>query len=221
VDATKLLRDLSSSDATVRFKASKQLESELRKAATEQRREQFGNRKATTPLIAALDDPDPRVVHNGVVALAQISRHYFKDDRAYPRLLGLMHSEHPLTTRWVIDALIQLRGEASLDDVLPLCVDPSQEARAMVFHYLYSWLFARRTAHAGSIRLENQERLRGAAVRALGDEDRAVRGNAAALLGEVGDSTVLPALRKALKKETYWLTEQTMANAIKGLQAQQ
>jgi hypothetical protein len=47
-----------------------------------------------------------------------------------------------------------------------------------------------------------------------------VRGNAAALLGEVGDSTVLPALRKALKQETYWLTEQTIANAIKVIQGQ-
>ena len=218
MDPAKLLRDLGSPDAPARLKASKQLESELRKAATEQRREQFGNRQVTTALIALLDDPDPKVVHNGVVALAQISRHYFKDDRAYARLRGLVHSDHPLTTRWVIDALLQLRGKASLDDVLPLCADPSQEARAMAFQHLYSWLVAIRVAGSGSIRPANRERLRTAAVRGLTDDDRAVRGNAAALLGEVGDSTDLPALRKALKQESYWLTEQTMTNAIKGLQ---
>jgi HEAT repeat protein len=60
--------------------------------------------------------------------------------------------------------------------------------------------------------------LRTAAVRGLGDDDQTVRGNAAALLGEVGDSTVLPALRKALKKESYWLTEQTIAITIKAIQ---
>jgi HEAT repeat protein len=221
VDAAKLLRDLGSRDAAIRLKASKQLESELRKAATKQRQLQFGNREVTALFIAALDDSDPKVVHNGVVALAQISRHYFKDDRAYPKLLGLVHSEHPLTTRWVIDALVQLRGEASLDDVLPLCADPSAEARAMVFDHLYSWLVALRTARSGPIRPENQKRMRAAAVRGLGDNDRTVRGNAAALLGVVGDSTVLPALRKALKQESYWLTEQTIANAIKGLEERQ
>jgi hypothetical protein len=83
---------------------------------------------------------------------------------------------------------------------------------------LYSWLVAMRTARSGSIRPDSQERLRGAALHALSDDDRTVRGNAASLLGEVGDATVLPALRDALKKESYWLTEQTIANAIKGLE---
>jgi HEAT repeat protein len=193
----------------------------LRTAATKQRKEQFGNKNVTTPLIAALDDPDPKVAHNGVVALAQISRNYFKDDRAYAKLLGLVHSKHPLTTRWVIDALIHLRGEASLDDVLPLCTDPSQEARAMVLSHLYSWLVAMRTARSGSIRSENQERLRKAALLALSDDDRMVRGNAASLLGVVGDATVLPVLQKALKKESYWLNEQIIVNAIKGLEGRQ
>jgi hypothetical protein len=216
-----VLQDLSSADATVRLKASKQLEGELRKAATKQRQEQFGNKDATTALVAVLDDPDPRVVHNGVVALAQIARHYFKDDRAYAKLLGLVHSKHPLTTRWVIDALIRLRGEASLDDVLPLCTDASQEARAMALCHLYSWLMAMRTAGSDSVRPEYRGRLREAALRALSDGDRTVRENAASLLGEVGDATVLPALRQALKKESYWLTEQTITNTIKGLEGRQ
>jgi len=214
----KELLDLSSADAAVRLKVSKQLESELRKAATQQRKEQFGNSNVTTPLITALDDPDPKVVHNVVVALAQISRHYFKDDRAYPKLLGLVQSKHPLTTRWVIDALIQLRGEASLDDVLPLCTDPSPEARAMVFSHVYSWVMAMRTARTGSIRPDNQKRLRVAAVHALSDDDRTVRGNAASLVGEVGDASDLPTLRKAQKKESYWLTEQTIAKAITAIE---
>lgn len=214
----KLLQDLASADASLRLKASKQLESQLRGTVTKQRQEQFGNKKVTTPLIAALDDPDPDVVHNVVVALAQITRNYCKDDRAYAKLLAQVHSEHPLTTRWAIDALIQLRGELSLDDVLPLCTDRSQEVRAMALGHLYSWLLAMRMARTGPIRPENQDRIRVAAVNALSDEDRTVRGNAASLLGEVGDVTVLPALRQALKKESYWLTEQTMTKVIAGLE---
>jgi hypothetical protein len=215
-----VLRELSSPDAAVRLKASKHLESELRNAATKQRQEQFGNRDATSPLIAALDDPDPKVVHNAVVALAQIAGNYFQDDRAYAKLLPLVHSQHPLTTRWAIDALIHLRGEASLDDVLPLCTDPSQEARAMALHHFYAWLMNMRRAGSESIRPETRARLKSAALHALKDDDRTVRGNAAALLGEVGDATALAALRKSVKKESYWLTKQQISDAITLLEGQ-
>jgi HEAT repeat protein len=214
VDAAKLMRDLGSADAAVRLKASKQLESELRKAATEQRKKHFGNKAATSLLMAALDDPDPKVVHNAVVAFAQIARHYFKDDRAYAKLLDLAYGKQPVTARWAIDALLHLRGEASLGDALPLCTSPSPEARAAVFDRLPGWLAAMSAAHSGSVRPESRDRLRAAALGALGDDDRTVRGNAAALLGEVGDASALSALRKSLKKESYWLNEQIIGKAI-------
>jgi HEAT repeat protein len=221
MDPVKLLRDLDSADAAVRLKASKQLETELRKAATKQRREHFGNVEVTTLLIAALEDPEPRVVHGCVVALAQVTRHYFKDDRAYAPLLGLLSNEQPLTTGWVIDALIHLRGEASLDDVLPLCAAPSPQVRAMAFHHPYAWLVEGQAARLASIRPKVRERLQAAAAHGLKDGDRTVRGSAAALLGEVGDSAVLPSLQRAMKQESYWLTEQTMQKAIKKLQGRQ
>ena len=218
MDATKLMRDLGSADAAVRLKASKQLESELRKAATDKRKKQFGNKAATALLMTALDDPDPKVVQNAVVALAQITRHYCKDDRAYAKLLNLAHGNQPVTSRWAIDALLNLRGEASLDDLLPLCASPSQEARAAVFDRLPGWLMEMSAAHSGSIRPETQDRLRAAALGALTDDDRTVRGNAASLLGEVGDATALSALRKSLKKESYWLNEQIIGKAIERLE---
>ena len=214
----QVLSELTSPDASVRLKASKHLESELRKAATAQRKELFGNESATSALLMALDDPDARVVHNAVVALAQITRSYFKDDRIYARMLPLAHSKHPLTARWAIEALIHLREEASLDDVLPLCTDPSQEARAMVLNHLYSWLMAKRKADTAPIRSENRERMREAALRALNDVDATARGNAASLLREVGDATVLPALRQLLKKEPHWLTKQSISSAIEALE---
>ena len=213
-----VLRELSSPDAATRLKASKQLESDLRNSATEQRRKQFGSAKVTSEFIAALDDPDPKVVHNAVVALAQITRNYFKDDRAYTKLLSLVRSKHPLTSRWAIDAVIHLREEASLSDVLPLCTDPSQEARAMVLNHLDVWLIAKSKGGSPSIRPENQERIQTAALQALKDEDATVRGNAALLLRDVGDAAALAALKKILKKEPHWLTKQNISNAIAGLE---
>ena len=209
----KVLRDLRSPDASVRLKASKHLESELRKGATKQRIQWFGNKKATSPIIAALDDPDPKVVHNAVVALACIASH-FKDDRAYARLLQLIRSKHPLTQRWVIFALIDLRGEASLDDVLPLCKDRSKEAREATLNGLLGWLRGMKTNRAGAIRPETRERLQAAALRALGDRQSDVRAPAAELLGEVGDATALAALRVRLKKERQWDAKQCISEAI-------
>lgn len=214
----QVLRDLNSPRASVRLKASENLERELRKAATAHGKKQFGNKNATSLVMTALDDPDPKVVHNAVVALAQITRNYFKDDRAYSKLLNLVHSKQPLTSRWAIDGLLHLRGEASLDDVLPLCTSPSQDARAAVFDRLPAWLMARGAASSGCIQPENQDRLRTAALGALNDDDRTVRGNAASLLGEIGDATALAALRKSLKKESYWLNEQIIGKAIERLE---
>lgn len=101
-----------------------------------------------------------------------------------------------------------MRGEASLDDVLPLCKDRSKEAREMTLHGLLGWLRGMRANRAGAIRPETQERLQAAALRALGDSQSDVRAPAAELLGEVGDATALAALRARLKKERQWDAKQ-------------
>jgi HEAT repeat protein len=168
--------------------------------------------------MAALDDPDPRVVHNAVVALAAIAGNYFKDDRVYARLLPLVRSLHPLTSRWAIIGLIDLRGEASLDDVLPLCSDPSKDTREATFGHLGRWLIVRKASKAESIRETNLQRLRTQAVRALSDDETSVRQAAASLLGEIGDKTSLPALRAWLKKDSYWLTRQVIEKAIAAIE---
>jgi hypothetical protein len=214
-----VLAELGSPDPAARLKASKHLETELRKAATAQRKAQFGNEGATTPLVAALDDPDPRVFHNAVVALAQIARNGFPDDRAYPRLLLLVRSEHPLTARWAIDALVQVRGEGSFADVVPLCADGSAEVRGMALHHLRVWCLTRRRDAKKPPSPETCERLRAPALRALSDAEQGVRGSAASLLGEVGDRESLAALREAAGREKDWLVNQTFRSAITDLEA--
>jgi HEAT repeat protein len=213
-----VFQDLISPDASIRLKASNQLQSELRKGATKQRKEQFGNTAATSALMAALDDPDPQVVHNVVVALGAIAGGYFKDDRVYDRLLPLVKSQHPLTSRWAIIGLIDLRAEASLDDVLPLCREGSNDARAAVFSHIGRWLIVRKASKAEPIREKNLQRLRQEAVRALSDAETSVRQAAASLLGEIGDQTSLPALREWLKRDSYWLTQQVIEKAIAAIE---
>jgi HEAT repeat protein len=88
----------------------------------------------------------------------------------------------------------------------------------MALSHLYSWLVQKRMMKSGAIWPENQKRLRDAALRGLSDEDRTVQGNAASLLGQVGDATVLPTLRAAHKKESYFLTKQMIADAIKAIE---
>jgi HEAT repeat protein len=88
----------------------------------------------------------------------------------------------------------------------------------MALYHFYAWLMNVRRAGSESIRPENRARLQAAALHALTDDDRTVRGNAASLLGEAGDATALAALRKSVKKESYWLTKQQMSDALKSLE---
>jgi hypothetical protein len=214
---TTVLEELRSADAKSRLKASKHLESELRKGVSDQRRKQFGNKAVTSALIDVLDDANPKIVHNVVVALTQVSRNYFKDDRAYSKLLPLAHSTHPLTARWTIDALINLRGEASLDDVLPLCASESWETREVVLHRYQGWLLALKSSGASPPSPKTRSRLREAALHTLNDAESAVRASAAELLGEVGWPRDVAALRKCLENETYWLNEKRITDAIQSL----
>lgn len=133
-------------------------------------------------------------------------------------MLRLVHSKHPLTQPWAINALIGLRGESSLDDVLPFCRDRSEQTREMTLFHLYRWLMEMRTDRSGSIRPKSQERLRAEAARCLNDPKSGVRGMAAALLAEVGDSTALAPLRATLKKERDRYTRESINEAIEWLE---
>jgi hypothetical protein len=210
----KVLRDLGVPEASRRLAASRHLQSELRKGTSKQRQEQFGNRQATTPLIAALDDPNPEVVRNATIALAMIARCYFQDDRAYPRILPLMHARDPLTQGWAVCAAIHLRGEDSLDDVLPLCKDRSETLRDRAFSDLFGWLLERRRAGLNPIRPESRERLQKAALVGLDDAKPGVRGSAAWLLCESGDGAVVAAVQGRFKKERNRDAKQSMKQAL-------
>lgn len=131
-DFSLVLRELSDPDVEVRRRASLVLEREARKVSVQRRKDALGNRTATQAICRALADPDRVVAQNAVIALAEISRRYFKDDSAYPAVIPLLTSPDQLTRQWAACAAVTLRGEASWPDVAPLLQDRSAKVRAAV-----------------------------------------------------------------------------------------
>ena len=128
------LRDLRSPEPAKRLAASRALERAARMVSNADRKKALGRRVATAALVKAFGDGDPKVVQNSMIALAEISRRYFKDDRAYPAVVRLLGSPDHLTRNWAATAAVTLtlRGEASWPDVSPLVRDRSAKVRAAV-----------------------------------------------------------------------------------------
>lgn len=114
------------------MEASRTLERATRRVGNAARKEALGAPAVIAILIDACGDDDPRVVQNAVIALAEISRRYFKDERAYPAVVRQLSSPDALTRRWAVQAAVTIRGAAALPDVLPLAQDRSAKVRPEV-----------------------------------------------------------------------------------------
>ena len=170
-----MLRELSDADVDVRRRASIFLEREARKASVQGRKNALGNRTATRAIIRALADTDRVVARNAVIALAEISRRYFKDDSAYPALVPLLGSPDQLTRQWAANAAVTLGGEVSWPDVAPLVRDRSAKVRAAVV------CLAANLAAQSVLSPAVLDQLQKVCEAAAGDEDRQVREHAADL----------------------------------------
>ena len=182
-ELTAALGDLSAAAASKRLAASRVLERAARRVSNADRRKALGRRAATAALVTALDDGDAKVVRNAVIALAEIGRRYFKDDRAYPPLVRQFGSADALTRLWAVQAAVTLRGAASLPDVLPLARDRSAKVRAEVVRV--SIELARFTEVPDGARSQ----LQALATTAAADSDERVREFAANLAAAVGSPT--------------------------------
>jgi HEAT repeat protein len=194
-EAAQALQDLRDPDPMARMRAARWLAREALDESLVVRQAWMGNRGTTGPLIEALDDPESEVIENAVAAIAEISRRYFRDDRAYPAVVRLLRSKRRGTRFWAVAAAANLRGARCMDDVLPLIHDRSALVRGEVLRQLIHLAPARRLA--------DRKRVHLLAVisPALKDSHRPIRSRAATLLGEIGDTAILKELRTALKKE--------------------
>jgi HEAT repeat protein len=208
-DPTKVLRDLRHADASVRLAASQIVQKEAFRVSSNRVLAWLGNRRATTPLIAALDDPDAKVAGYAVMALAEITRRYFKDDRAYPGVVRLLQSKSARSRSWAAAAAVCLRGQKSIDDVLPLCRDRVKNVRHTVLVSLCHLAMKR-----SSVGPASRRKLQEVAIGALADTDFEVRMVASNILRDIGNAAALEDLQRAVRKEKHDFAKDSMMTAI-------
>jgi hypothetical protein len=86
------LRHLSDPDPAVRLKAARWLAKQALGETSNEVEAWISNTEAMSPIIAALEDPDPKIAEEAVIAVAEFTRRYFRDDRAYPGVVRLFQS---------------------------------------------------------------------------------------------------------------------------------
>ena len=170
------LIDLQATEASKRLAASRVIERAARMVSNEVRQKAMGRRAVTGALTKALGDTDTKVVQNAIIAVAEISRRYFKDDRVYPSVVRLLGSPDQLTRLWAASAAVVLREGASLPDVSPLVRDRSAKVRAEVVR------LALGLAVHTDLSVAARSELRAMAAVATDDKDRQVQEFAANLM---------------------------------------
>jgi hypothetical protein len=207
------LRNLSDPDPAVRLRAARWITRTAALGETSNEVEGWiANAAAMSPIIAALDDPDPRVAEEAVITVAEASRKYFKDDRAYPGVVRLLKSKRALTRMWAVEAAHWLRGKRCLDDVLPLVEDKAAKVKKKALGV------AAVTGEGRKLKPGRRERLLEAARSSLRDKDYGLRSAAASLLGAIGDRSHLDDLRKGLKKERASYMREDFEQAIEKIE---
>jgi len=91
----------------------------------------LGGERAGDVARAVSHDGDPWVRAEAVVTLDRLDRGAHAD-----RMEEALDDDHHATRRNAVISLFKLRGEAVLDDVLPLAGDPSERVREWVAHVL-------------------------------------------------------------------------------------
>lgn len=141
-------------------------------------------------LIDALGSSDPIVVDAALISLCRITSVYFRDQRAYPALAGLLGSQRWLTRMWAVRCVAALRRADAFRQLKPLLTDEVAFVRRQAF----DWLERARALDVLSEKAQGE--LEQAAMAALDDPDAEVKGRAAVVLGAVGGEEALHALER-------------------------
>ena len=170
--------------------------------------------ETTTALLPLLDDDAPETAEEAITACYFIGNSY-RDERVYPGAVRQMSSERP-RARW-FGAIVAARlgGEKCLDDILRLFKDTDQAVRKMVIREAAQALWSADEAGDAKISEAGREKIRQAALAALGDRSADVRLAAAERLSFIGYRADIPAIRKAMnatkgagyKQEFRWAIE--------------
>jgi HEAT repeat protein len=185
---TETLRKLRDPDPVVRLRAAKWLAKQALGETSNQVEAWIANTQAMSPIIAALDDQEPKVAEEAVIAIAEFTRRYFRhhrapagpvrpdpDDRAYPGVVRLFQAKSIQTRAWAVEAAGWLRGARCIDDTLPMLQDKAARVRNSVLGVI--WDSYEETQPDAATR----ERLLAAIRPLLKDKDGEVRSTAKSL----------------------------------------
>lgn len=189
------LNQLKSSSTALRLRAVRYIDAQARCEPTVAREAWLKDPRTTTPLLEALQDIDPRVIEEAACALAMICSRYFQDMRAYKPLVELLKSPRAVTRLAAVEGIGLLFGDDCLQHMLPLLQDKSAKVRAETCRRLYA------LGLSGSLSTRQKKETLPWLVRALNDDNTAVRNVAASALREVGGKQVIPFLKTALATE--------------------
>jgi HEAT repeat protein len=182
------LRKLRDPDPVVRLRAAKWLAKQALGETSNEVEAWIANAQAMSPIIAALDDQDPKVAEEAVIAVAEFTRRYFRhhrapggpvrpdpDDRAYPCVVRLFQAKSIQTRAWAIEATGWLRGARCINDILPMLQDKAARVRNSVLGVVWDAYEETRPDAA------TRERLLAAIRPLLKDKDGEVRSTAKSL----------------------------------------
>ncbi len=150
---------------------------------------ELGEASALPALVESLQDVDPAVRELSVIA---ISHHH--GDAAHAQLMAATRSSHPEVRFQAILCVAELCGDRAEPQIRRLLSDDDARVRASAVRAA--------AALPGEHRSPN---LLAALASALDDDDRLVRGEAAVLLGSLGDARAVPALALAIDEPELWL----------------
>jgi HEAT repeat protein len=202
------LKDLKSSDPAERLRAARAISRQALKMPTREREAWLKDPRTMSPLIEALEDSEPRVVEEAVTAVEEICRRYYRDQRAYPRLVRLLQSKSATTRYCAVKGVGILGGEGSFEEILPLLKDRAVKVRTQVCSVVTN------LAMLGQLSDQLKQRLEAPMLEAFSDTAHEVRSAAACALREIGGRSALPELEKLLAKEKNGAMKDVFAMAI-------
>jgi len=208
----ELVEHLRSSDTAARLRAAREVAKMALQETTSHEEAFFHAPGVMDAIIRALDDPEPAVAENAVIALAEAARRYVKGAGGYPGVARLLHSRRALTRAWAAKAAGVVGGDRCAEDVLALAHDRSAKVRGEVYDVLVD------LAAAGQLFAEHRKQAQEAAVAALADDSWEVRELAASALSELGDREALAPLKAARRKEKDRMAKDSMDLAITAIE---
>lgn len=202
------LKDLTAADLSVRLKASRWIEDQARDFPTADRGAWLKDPRTVELLLAALDDPDKRIVENAASALKNICFRYYPDRRAYPAFLRMLGSSSATMRYYAVEGVATLGGNEGIDHILPLLNDRAAKVRAEVPGCILQCYMDRRLSR------DTTRRLQQVLATTLTDRHPDVRTLAASCLREFGDQSVMANLKSALRAEKNAGSKESLLMAI-------